>query len=247
MGQERLPKTSLVTGATGGVGRALTRRLISIGSNLWLLGRRESELLTLKDSAGKQVSVTVLPGDLRSGDYLAHVARQVCSKTSKIDLLVHCGGQYSTSDWSSFADSEYSDVFSVNVQAREKLSRDLLAPLVSSQGMIVYLNSTVGLRDNGTPGIYAASMHAMRLAANVLRREVNPLGVRVLSVFLGRTATPMQERIHRFEGKPYNPANLIQAGTVADLILNAFTLPRDAEITDISITPMASPKQSNEG
>jgi NADP-dependent 3-hydroxy acid dehydrogenase YdfG len=80
--------------------------------------------------------------------------------------------------------------------------------------------------------------HALRAIADSLRGEVNPDGVRVLSVYLGRTASEMQERIHQMEGRPYRPELLLQPQDVASVILNALSLPRTAEVTDIHIRPM---------
>jgi NADP-dependent 3-hydroxy acid dehydrogenase YdfG len=87
-------------------------------------------------------------------------------------------------------------------------------------------------------GQYGAMKHALKAIADSLRAEVNPKGIRVLSVYLGRTATPMQADIHREEGKIYRPEALLQPCDVASTIIHAITLPRTAEITDISIRPM---------
>jgi NADP-dependent 3-hydroxy acid dehydrogenase YdfG len=65
--------------------------------------------------------------------------------------------------------------------------------------------------------------------------------VRVLSVFLGRTATPMQAAVHRMEGKTYRPEVLIQPEDVASVVVHALTLPKTAEITEIKIRPFTKP------
>ena len=85
---------------------------------------------------------------------------------------------------------------------------------------------------------YDATKHALKAIADALRGEVNPHGVRVLIVYLGRTATEMQAQIHRMENKPYQPELLLQPEDVASVIMNALSLPRTAEVTDIHIRPM---------
>ena len=85
---------------------------------------------------------------------------------------------------------------------------------------------------------YDLTKHALKAIADSLRGEVNPDGVRVLSVYLGRTASEMQERIHQAEGRPYRPELLLQPQDVASVIVNALSLPRTAEVTDIHIRPM---------
>lgn len=71
-----------------------------------------------------------------------------------------------------------------------------------------------------------------------LRQKVNPQGIRGLSVFLGRTATPMQEAICKQEGRPYDPACFIQPEEVASTLVHSLGLPRNAEIIDLTIRPM---------
>jgi len=63
---------------------------------------------------------------------------------------------------------------------------------------------------SGGVGAYAASKHALRAIAESLRDEVNEDGIRVTSIFLGRTAGPMQERSHAMEGRSYRPERLVQ-------------------------------------
>jgi NADP-dependent 3-hydroxy acid dehydrogenase YdfG len=85
---------------------------------------------------------------------------------------------------------------------------------------------------------YDSTKHALKALADSLRGEINRHGVRVLSVYLGRTASEMQEGIYRMEGRPYRPEILLQPDDVASVVVNALGLPRTAEVTDISIRPM---------
>jgi NADP-dependent 3-hydroxy acid dehydrogenase YdfG len=114
--------------------------------------------------------------------------------------------------------------------------------LRAAQGQIVFVNSSVGLNAKRSGiGQYAATHHAMKAVADSLREEVNRDGVRILLVHPGRTATPLQEELYRLKGKPYDATQLLQPEDVAQAILGAITLPRTAEVTDISIRPMTKP------
>jgi NADP-dependent 3-hydroxy acid dehydrogenase YdfG len=62
--------------------------------------------------------------------------------------------------------------------------------------------------------------------------------VRVLSLYLGRTATPRQASIFAAEGRPYQPERLLQPEDVAAMVVASISLPRTAEVTEISIRPM---------
>jgi NADP-dependent 3-hydroxy acid dehydrogenase YdfG len=118
------------------------------------------------------------------------------------------------------------------------LTQALLPLLRACHGQIVFVNSTVGLEARAGVGQYASTQHALRAIADALRAEVNPDGVRVLSVYLGRTATARQARIFRLEGRPYAPELLIQPEDVAEMVLATLRLPRTAEVTEIRMRPL---------
>ena len=60
----------------------------------------------------------------------------------------------------------------------------------------------------------------------------------MLTVYLGRTATPIQEVLHRQERRAYHPEALLQPEDVASVVIHALMLPSTAEVTDISMRPM---------
>jgi NADP-dependent 3-hydroxy acid dehydrogenase YdfG len=133
---------------------------------------------------------------------------------------------------------ELDALYRTNVRGPYALTQALLPMLVARRGQIVFINSSVGLAARAGVGAYAASKHALKAIADSLRAEVNPLGVRVISVYPGRTATPQQEKIYEQEGRPYQPDLLLQPEDIAKTVLNALTIPRTAEVTDIHIRPM---------
>jgi len=114
----------------------------------------------------------------------------------------------------------------------------VLSPVLKARhGQVVFINSSSGIAATPMTAQYDSSKHAPK-AIDSFRAENNPHGVRVLSVYLGRTASEMQERICQMEGKTYRPELLLQPEDVASVIVNALCLPRTAEVTDISIRPM---------
>ena len=107
--------------------------------------------------------------------------------------------------------------------------------LPAQRGQIVFVNSSAGLTAPENLSQYAATKHALKAIADSLRKEVNEDGIRVLSVYLGRTATQLQARVHAMENRTYRPEDLMQADDVAAVIINALSLPRTAEVTDIQM------------
>ena len=88
-------------------------------------------------------------------------------------------------------------------------------------------------------GHYSATKHAFKALADSLRAEVNPDGIRVLSIYPGRTATPRMETLFAQEGRAYRPELLLQPEDIASIVLSTVMLPWTAEVTDIRIRPMA--------
>jgi NADP-dependent 3-hydroxy acid dehydrogenase YdfG len=75
--------------------------------------------------------------------------------------------------------------------------------------------------------------------ADSLRDEYNPSGVRVCSLFLGSTATPMQAAVRAQQKCAYDPTRLIQPNDVAEMVATVLALPRTAEVTDLVMRPTA--------
>jgi NADP-dependent 3-hydroxy acid dehydrogenase YdfG len=130
-------------------------------------------------------------------------------------------------------------LYRTNVRAPFLLTQALLPMLTVNQGQVVFINSSQGLNTTAAVGQFGAMKHALKGIADALRQEVNQDGVRVLTVYPGRTATPQMESIYRLEGKTYRPDMLMQPEDVASVVVNAVMLPRTAEVTEISIRPMA--------
>jgi NADP-dependent 3-hydroxy acid dehydrogenase YdfG len=117
----------------------------------------------------------------------------------------------------------------------------MLPLLIEAKGQVVFVNSSQALRAAAGLGQYAATKHAMKAVAHSLQDEVNASGVRVMSLFLGRTAGELQRAIFAAEGRPYPPERLFQPADVAGVVVSLLGLPRTAEVTDIVLRPMQKP------
>lgn len=81
-------------------------------------------------------------------------------------------------------------------------------------------------------------MHALKATADSLRDEVNGQGVRVTTLYLGRTAGERQRQIFEYEGRPYRPEKLVQPTDVARSVRFLLEMSKTAEVTDLMIRPM---------
>ncbi len=154
-----------------------------------------------------------------------------------LDALVHSAGIYSRGVTSEAPIESFDDQYRINVRAPYRLTQGLIPALRASRGQIVFINSTVVFGTGESVGQFAATQHALRSVADTLRQELNPEGIRVATIFPGRTATPRQERIHEQEERAYAPDRLLQAVDIANLVLTVMTVPTTVEITDVRVRP----------
>ncbi len=235
-------QTALVTGGGSGVGRAIGAALATAGAESWLVGRDRAKLASAAAEihAGGDGAVPYA-ADLRSPEQIRALAEEIEARAGAVDILVHAAAAFSQGPLESALVETMDEQYETNLRAPFLLTQALLCGLKDRAGWVVFVNSSVGLRSGAGTGVYAASKHGLRAVADSLRAEVNEAGVRVLSLFLGRTATPLQEKVCQLEGRDYVPDRLIQPPDVADIVLGALALPRTAEVTDLHLRPGLKP------
>jgi NADP-dependent 3-hydroxy acid dehydrogenase YdfG len=232
-------QTAVITGGGSGVGSAVALALATARAKINLIGRRLDvlELIAAKArSIGSEA--TCYRADLASSSSQFEVMQQLKRDLPYVDILIQSAGVY-------FADSiehanlaDFDTLYQVNMRAPYILTQGLLPLLKGRRGQVVFINSSSGIAAKPMTAQYDSTKHALKAIADSLRGEANVHGVRVLSVYLGRTASDMQKKIFEVEERPYRPELLLQPEDVASVILNALSLPRTAEVTDIHIRPM---------
>ena len=232
-------QNAIVTGATGGVGHAIAEALVSSGVSLSLVARRRTALDHLiRESGWPADSVRRFVVDLANESDVKRFAIEIGNRHPDIHLVVHAAGAIILGDIAESRLTSFDEQYQINVRAPYQLTQALLPNLIRGNGQVVFINSSAGLNARSGIAQYAATKHALRAVADSLRDEVNQHGVRVLSVFLGRTASRMQHAVHEHEQRSYHPERLLQPSDVASIVLSALSLPRTAEVTDLHIRPM---------
>lgn len=235
-------QVAVVTGASSGIGKALALGLAAQGAKLCIVGRQLETLETVAEVARETApKVFSYCADLRVDQDIYRLKAQLEQDLGRVDLLVHSAGVISMGPMQTAPVQDLDLQYRTNLRAPYLLTQALLPMLLSSQGQIVFINSSVTQRAAANVGQFAATQHALKAIADSLREEVNADEVRVLSVFPGRTATPRQATLHQIEDKAYHPERLIQPQDIAAVVINALSMPRSAEVTDIRIRPFKKP------
>ncbi len=233
---------AVITGASSGIGKAIVLALAELRATVCLIGRNSEALNAAADSARTtSPRVVCYQADLTLDEDVRQLVAHIIQDFGSIDMLIHAAGFISLGYIETASLEDFDRHYSTNVRAPYVLTQAFLPVLRKRRGQVVFINSSAGLNARANVGQYAATKHALKAFADSLREEVNAHGVRVLSVYPGRTATPMQEAIHQAEGKCYHPDRLMQPEDVASAVVNALNLPRTAELTDLYIRPFMKP------
>ena len=232
-------KIAVITGASSGIGKAIALCLAEQGFTLCLTGRDPVALASVVRAASEfSPQVISCRADLTQDDELNEFIAYVKKEIPFVNLLIHCAGVLTVGRLEDATMTDFDMQYCANVRAPFVLTKGLLPMIRSCAGQIVMMNSSIWQQARAGLSQYAATKYALKALTDSLRDEVNAEGVRVLSMFLGRTATPMQANLQEQQGTPYHPEALIQPADVASTLLSLLTLPRTSEVTDIHIRPM---------
>ena len=234
-------RTCVVTGASSGIGRAIAVALAGAGATVYAVARRRHELEATARQTNGAGRFEVYEADLVVDAQIGPLADALRTGDGGVDVLVHSAGTISLGELETASVDDLDRQYAANIRAPYVLTQALLPALRASEGQIVFINSTAGLAARANVAQYAATKHALKALADSVRDEVNAQGIRVTSVYPGRTATPLQAEVYATEGKPYSPERLMQPEDVASVVLNALVLPRGAELTDVMVRPMLKP------
>ncbi|MEV5543156.1 SDR family oxidoreductase [Saccharopolyspora shandongensis] len=220
---------ALVTGASRGIGAAVARSF-SDTHDLLLGGRDANALQELVDELPGAKS---WPVELTDHDAVATAVADI----ERLDVVVHSAGLVELASVAEASGDSWRRTFELNLFAVTELTRLLLPALRAAKGHVVLVNSGAGLSAKPNWGSYAASKFALRAFADVLRAEEAGNGVRVTSVFPGRTATDMQRTVRDQEGGAFEPDQYLRPESVAAPIVSAVRATGDAHLTEIVIRP----------
>jgi short-subunit dehydrogenase len=219
---------AVITGASSGIGKSIALGLAVKGAELCLLGRKLETLEAVAGVARKTASrVLCYRLDLTTDQDIRNLADCLQRDLVHIDILVHSAGVISLGRLESAPVEDFDRQYRTNVRAPYALTQALFPMLRSRRGQIVFISSSAGLNAGANLGQYSATKHALKAIADSFRQEINPEGLRVLSVYPGRTASPMQAALFKMEDREYHPERLMQPQDVAAVVINALSLPRE--------------------
>jgi 3-oxoacyl-[acyl-carrier protein] reductase len=185
-------KNALVTGATGGLGQAIARKLHAQGATVALSGTRENVLKDLAADLGERAHV--LPCNLSDAAAVDALPKQAIEAMGSLDILIANAGITKDQLLMRMKDEDWDAVLRINLDSYFRLSRAALRGMMKSRwGRIVGITSVVGVMGNPGQTNYCASKAGMIGFSKSLAQEVAARGVTVNCVAPGFIASPMTD------------------------------------------------------
>ena len=190
-------KTALITGATGGIGGAITRALHTQGATVAISGRQVDRLEALATELGSRV--VVCPCDLGRREEVAKLIDAAIAKLGRLDILVNNAGLTKDNLFMVMKDEQWDEVIAVNLTSTFMLMRAAARAMMRAKtgyGRIINISSVSGIIGNPGQGNYAAAKAGMIGMSKSLAREVASRGITVNCIAPGFIKTPMTDALN---------------------------------------------------
>lgn len=187
-------KNALVTGASGGIGAEIARKLHEAGATVGLSGTRVDPLETLAAELGARAHV--LPCNLSDMTAVEALPKTAAEAMGSVDILVNNAGITRDNLFMRMSDEEWQSVMDVNLTATFKLCKGVMRGMMKARwGRILNISSVVGATGNPGQANYAASKAGLVGMSKSLAYEVASRGITVNAVAPGFIETAMTDKL----------------------------------------------------
>jgi 3-oxoacyl-[acyl-carrier protein] reductase len=180
----------LVTGASGGIGKAIALELSSSGADLCLTGRNKLELENLQKIIGGNCQIII--SDLSNSEGINNLADQAQEIMGQIDILVNNAGITKDNLFMRMSEDDWNEVININLNSIFKLTKQLIKGMIKRRfGRIINITSVIGVAGGAGQSNYSASKAGIIAMSKSLAQEVGSRSVTVNSIAPGFIETNM--------------------------------------------------------
>jgi short-subunit dehydrogenase len=184
--------TTLITGASSGIGAAFARKLAKRGRNVLLVARSEDKLIALCNEIGRTSGIRAqyVATDLTEPDAAQRLFEEVAKRDLTIDMLINNAGFGSMGDFARLERATELEMVELNVKSLVDLTHRFLGPMRDRrQGTIINVASTAAFQAVPFMATYAATKAFVLSFSQALWEENRPHGIHVLALCPGVTDT----------------------------------------------------------
>jgi ketoreductase len=223
-------RVALVTGATSGIGFAITKALAGRGDQVFICARNnEAVELTVKQLRDEGLDVDGTVCDVRSVEAIRACVQATVQRFGPIDVLVNNVGRSGGGVTADIADDLWFDVIDTNLNSVFRMTREVLnagGMRAKSRGRIINIASTAGKQGVVLGAPYSASKHGVVGFTKALGNELAPTGITVNAVCPGYVETPMAQRVRQgYAAAWHQTEDQIMAKFTAKIPLGRYSTP----------------------
>ena len=187
-------KVALITGASGGIGMSIVKKMKKCGAKLIISGTRQNVLNNLASELGNDVKTIIT--DLNNKDDVLNLAKEAEASFGHIDILINNAGITADNLFLRMKDDEWDRVINVNLSAPMRLTRQVIKGMLKRRyGRVIFISSVVGYSGNAGQSNYAASKSALVGFTKSIALEVASRGITCNLIAPGFISTPMTDKL----------------------------------------------------
>lgn len=237
-------RVAMVTGASAGIGRALTEALVGDGMRVAAVARRADRLKELRDELGD--AVLPLACDLRNPDQIRATFATVADRWGGVDVLINNAGLGHRSSLVDGDPEQWREMLDVNVLALCICTREALQQMRARDvdGHVVHVSSMASHRVPPGSSVYSATKFAVRSLTEGLRMELRELesGIRVTAVSPGLVETEFHQVFtgSKTEAQAmYDSLRVLDPADVVSAVRYVLSQPPHVQVHDVLVRPTA--------
>lgn len=225
-----MQKRIFVSGASKGIGLAIALRFASQGFNVAISARNQDSLTRIQQS---HPNIQTFRADMANKAEVENLARWLNESFGPLDVLVNNIGRFIPGQIHTESDELFEELMMTNLYSNYYLTKRVLPSMIARQsGTIFNICSIASLIAYPNSGAYSISKHALHGLSKVLREEMKPYGIRVVSVLPGATLTAS------WEGVNLPSERFMPAEDIAQVVWDAWSLSPRTVIEEILLRPM---------
>ena len=229
-------KIAVVTGASGGIGRALVLELVRLGYGVHALALADQYLDELRSLEG----VSCHPIDVCDGVAVAHIVQSL-----EVDVLINNAGIIGELQAAQRYSAPTADaIIDINLRSAIQTTLAVLPGMVAcNRGHIVFTGSIAGTRPTANTAVYSATKAGLSAFADGLRMDLFGTAIRVTLLAPGRVETRLYDQAlggpEQAAARMYAGAAAIQPSEIAELVGVVLSMPSHVDVTRLEVVPTA--------
>jgi len=233
MSQNLIYKTALVTGATSGIGKAITKKLHQMNMNVVAVARNQDKLDSLAFELNNDSTLLTIQADVSNKKEIEFVVKQAVTHFETVDVLVNNAGKMGSSRILDGSSSDWEDMIDINIKGLLYGVNSVIGNMVNNQkGHIVNICSDSGFEVIERLSVYCATKFSVRAISIGLEKELANTGVRVTNISPGMVETELSSKSPFEENR-----KKLEPKDIANAVSYAISQPNHVNVNEVTVRP----------